>query len=216
MNCNLTEEPYIKSYSDIAFITESKNEMLSQSISMSKIIAAYDIYTYQHSVNVAGLSRHFAQHLNLSAELIDIIFCAGLIHDYGKIFIPKNILHKPGRLTELEFDMIKLHPKFAAEALLLSSEMKDICKGVHYHHERWDGFGYPNKLKGFEIPLTARILGIADSFDAMTSDRPYKRSYSLEAAQLELLELSGKQFDPLLIPEFLSMIEKITIKISNY
>lgn len=175
---------------------------------MRKILAVHDSYTLRHCDNVAVLAGKFAQYLGLPEDACANIYCAGQIHDYGKVFISKEILNKPAPLTNSEFEEIKKHALLAAEALCLTASASPIQGAVSAHHERWDGCGYPEGLAGAKIALEARILSIADAFDAMTSDRPYRKAFTTEAALLELSRLAGAQFDPVLVPEFILMIRE--------
>ncbi|MBC7337963.1 MAG: HD-GYP domain-containing protein, partial [Clostridia bacterium] len=132
---------------------------------------------------------------------------ACILHDIGKIGVPGRILDKPGRLTDEEYEIVKRHPVLGEELLKEVPFLREISLLVRWHHERWDGRGYPDGLKGYEIPLESRIMAIADAFDAMTSDRPYRRALSKEEAIAQIRGGMGTQFDPVLASEFLSLIE---------
>jgi len=124
----------------------------------------------------------------------------GLLHDIGKIIVPGEILDKPGKLTKAEYDEIKKHPAIAYRMLSSINEFSSIADGVLSHHERWDGKGYPNGIKGDEIPIESRIIAIAEGYDAMTSSRPYrKKGLSLEKARQELIDGAGTKYDPEII-----------------
>ncbi len=151
----------------------------------------------RHSQRVKELAIKIAKALNLSQHMIDDIATLGLLHDIGKIMTPNEILDKPGRLTESEYDEIKKHPSTGYRMLSATNEFSSIANGVLSHHERWDGKGYPNGIKGDEIPIEARIIAIADAYDAMTSSRPYRvDGLTHEKAKQELIDSAGIQFDP--------------------
>jgi len=159
-----------------------------------------------HSNRVRILAIKIAKTLNLSQHMIDDISTLGLLHDIGKIIIPGEVLEKQGSLTEAEYNEIKKHPAIGFRILKSANEFSRVAEGVLSHHERWDGKGYPNGIKGDEIPLESRIIAIADAFDAMTSSRPYrKEGMSLDQARQELINCAGSQFDPELIDLIIKM-----------
>ena len=166
---------------------------------LTNSIDAKDQYTRGHSERVAFISRWIAERLAkrepLRQEQIHRIYLAGLLHDIGKIGIDESVLRKKGRLTEQEFDCIKTHPSIGAGILGEIKQMRDIVPGVLCHHERIDGKGYPNGLVGEQIPLIGKIIGLADSFDAMTSKRSYRDAMSVEQALAEIEKGLGAQFD---------------------
>ncbi len=165
-------------------------------------IEARDAYTSGHSDRVAMMGRCLATKLGLSREQCQDIFLCGLLHDIGKIGIPDHVLQKPGRLTEEEFATIKTHPEIGARLLRGLRPLEKLLPGVLHHHESVDGSGYPHGLKGEEIPLMARILAVADAFDAMTSDRPYRNGMPLAKAESILREGRGTQWDANVIDAF--------------
>ncbi len=165
-------------------------------------VEAKDIYTKFHSQRVAHYSVGIAKVIGLPKEDKDIIKIAGILHDIGKIAIPENILLKEGKLTDEEFDIIKTHPIFGNEILKPLRFFNQEREIVLYHHERWDGSGYPKGLAGEDIPLGARILAVVDSFDAMTSDRVYRKGRSFEEALKEIKELAGIKYDPYIVNAF--------------
>ncbi|MDP1562456.1 MAG: HD-GYP domain-containing protein, partial [Pirellulaceae bacterium] len=165
-------------------------------------IEARDAYTSGHSDRVAMMGRSLAAKLGLSREECQDIFLCGLLHDIGKIGIPDHILQKPGRLTDEEFAAIKTHPEIGARLLRGLRPLEKLLPGVLHHHESVDGTGYPHGLKGDEIPLMARILAVADAFDAMTSDRPYRNGMPLPKAESILREGQGTQWDTDVIDAF--------------
>ena len=167
-------------------------------VTLTGLLEIHDEYTKDHSQNVANYSKLIAQAMNLSLSDISKIYYSGLVHDIGKAIIPKEILNKNGKLTDEEYLIVKKHPTYAYQALVQNNELFEISKIVLQHHERWDGFGYPNGLKEQEITIEARIIAIADSFDAMTSNRPYRKAFTKEQAINEILDKLGSQFDPVI------------------
>ena len=164
--------------------------------SLVRGIEIRDSYTKGHSERVAFFSKRIAEVMGLKENEIKAIYIAGLLHDIGKIGIPDSILLKPGKLSDEEYEIIKFHPLLSYELLKHIDILKDSLPGIKHHHERWDGSGYPEGLKGQEIPLQARILAVADSFDAMTSDRIYRAGIPKTQAIAELRKLAGKHYDP--------------------
>jgi putative nucleotidyltransferase with HDIG domain len=171
--------------------------------SLTSAVDAKDAYTCGHSERVALLSRHLAGAIGLSEHDIDRIYMAGLLHDVGKIGVPEAVLQKTGKLTPEEFEQMKKHPEIGARILHDIKQVKDIIPGVMHHHERYDGKGYPSGLAGENIPLMGRIICLADCFDAMTSNRTYRKALPLEVALGEIRRCSGTQFDPRLAEAFL-------------
>ncbi|MBP1761431.1 MAG: diguanylate cyclase protein, partial [Firmicutes bacterium] len=165
----------------------------------------------QHSHRVSILCKSIGEALNLNEGKIEELKTVGLLHDIGKIGIDENILNKNGRLTEIEFTEIKRHPEIGYRILSTVNEMLDLANYVLYHHERWDGSGYPKGLKGNDIPLVSRIIAIADAFDAMSSERSYRSSMPEQVIIEELRNNAGIQFDPQLVNVF---IEKVLGKSS--
>jgi HD-GYP domain-containing protein (c-di-GMP phosphodiesterase class II) len=165
-------------------------------------VEAKDRYTHGHSENVMKYTVVIAKRLGLSDEEIENVKYAGLLHDIGKIGVSELILNKPGRLTPSEFDEIKKHPSLGANIIADVPFLRPLVPMVLHHHEFYDGSGYPNGIKGEEIPFGARILSVADAYEAMTSDRPYRRSLSQQAALEILVNGKGRQFDPLMVETF--------------
>ncbi len=163
-----------------------------------------------HSRRVSKISQKLAKYYGLKMEDVTEAKMAGLLHDIGKIVIPLGILNKDGKLTTEEYQIIKTHPEIGFRILNSTSNMREIAKIVLSHHERWDGGGYPQGLKKNEIPLQARIIAIADAFDAMTSERTYRKVVSYEAALQEIINNAGTQFDPELVKVFEQHFTKIT------
>lgn len=173
--------------------------------SLAAAIDAKDSYTHGHSRRVTDLSVGIATEMKLPKSEIDTIRHASLLHDVGKIGISEQILLKPGRLTDEEFETIKSHPHIGAGILNSIEFLKNVCEIIKYHHERFDGAGYPRSLTGNEIPLGARIICVADSFDAITSQRPYRKPLTFQEAIEEVLRCAGSQFDPAVVEAFIKL-----------
>ena len=163
---------------------------------LANAIDAKDKYTHGHSTRVAALSRQIAHMAGLSDKACDQVYFAALLHDIGKIGIRDEIINKEGKLTEEEFEQIKLHPIFGDQILSSIKQSPTLCLGAHYHHERYDGTGYPEGLRGEAIPQIARIIAVADAYDAMSSTRSYRGKLSPQKTRDELVRGMGKQFDP--------------------
>jgi len=165
-------------------------------VALVRAVEAKDVYTKGHTERVADLSVRIGQQLRLSPEQLRVLSQSAMLHDIGKIGVPDSILNKPGALTAEEFDIIKEHPVRGHAIIKGVRSLEQEVAGVRYHHERLDGTGYPDGLQGDEIPLTARIIAVADVYDALTSRRPYRAAWSRTQA-LELLDQeAGHQFDP--------------------
>jgi putative nucleotidyltransferase with HDIG domain len=149
-----------------------------------------------------------AEELGLSREEVKKVELAALLHDIGKIGIPERILRKEGKLTEEEYEEIKKHPTVGAEILSSISQLKDVIPAIQHHQERYDGKGYPAGLWNDNIPLYARIISVADTFDAMTSDRPYRKHFPEDVALKEIELNKGLQFDPLCVEAFIRAYNK--------
>ncbi len=174
--------------------------------SLAETIDAKDAYTRGHSEKVSLYSEATARSLGLDNVELETIRYAGYLHDVGKIGIPDAILTKPGKLTVEEFAIIKKHPVLSDRILKPVDFPYPVQPLVRHHHERYDGKGYPDQLAGEEIPLGARILAVADSYEAMTSDRPYRKALSVERALDELVRNKGTQFDPRIVDEFVRIV----------
>ncbi len=175
---------------------DSKRNYLQTIVAMAQAVDAKDPYTHDHSRNVTAYTLAIADGMGVSGRDRELLWSAALLHDIGKIGIPEAILNKPGRLSEEEFQLIKSHPEKGCQILKPVSAFQDVMGIVRYHHERYDGKGYPEGLKAKSIPLHARILSVADAYDAMSSDRVYRKSQGQEYAIDQLVQCSGKQFDP--------------------
>lgn len=180
---------------------------------LTAAIDAKDSYTFIHSMNVSKYAVILAESLGMNASDIEVIRDAGLLHDIGKISIPERILQKTSRLTPEEYEIMKTHVENSTKMIRYLPDMDYVIPAVVGHHERYDGKGYPRGLSGENIPYMARILTIADCFDAMTARRPYKQPMSISYAINELQDNSGTQFDPELVTQFINLIYegKITV-----
>ena len=165
-----------------------------------------DPFLKGHSERVAGNCVLFSRHLSMSRDLIDVIYLAGLLYDIGMVYLPVDIIHKPGALSPEEMASVKEHPKIAETILSNLTSLKSILPIIRHHHETYGGEGYPDGLKGENIPIGARILSIADSYDAMTSERPHRQALSEDDALAELRRNTGMMFDPRLVEEFFRFI----------
>jgi HD-GYP domain-containing protein (c-di-GMP phosphodiesterase class II) len=175
---------------------------LSLTESLVNALDARDPYSAGHSVAVAVYSRDLASEIGLSPAEVQRTYLAGLLHDIGKIAVPDAILRKPAALTDDEFEEIRLHPTIGEQILAPSLHLQDVLPGVRHHHERIDGKGYPDRKKDAEIPLQARMIAVADAYNAMTSDRPYRDAMHPELAQRILVQNQGMQHDPFLVAAF--------------
>ncbi len=182
---------------------------LSAITALAYALEAKDVYTSGHSQRVAEISVAIAVELGLPEHGIERIRQAGLIHDIGKIGVKESVLNKPGKLTDEEFKHIKYHSEVGQRILTPIVEDEEILKMVRHHHERYDGGGYPDGLSGEQIPLGARILAVADTYDAMTSQRPYREAMSIKTTCAEIERGKGTQFDPVVADAFLKTKKSI-------
>jgi putative nucleotidyltransferase with HDIG domain len=172
---------------------------------LSRAIEARDPYTRGHSTRVTELAEAVARRLGWSEGQIATLRVGGPLHDIGKLAVSDEVLCKEGRLDDDELAQIREHPKIGAKLLLRVTALREAIPYVLYHHERWDGTGYPSGKAGEEIPVEARVLAVADAFDAMTSDRPYRSALSHEEALAEVERCAGTQFDPKIARVFLEV-----------
>ena len=193
---------------ELAF--QKSQKVLSDKLvfTLSNTVDAKDRYTSGHSDRVAQYSREIARRMGKTDEEVEEIYQAGLLHDVGKIRIPDTIINKNGRLTDEEFAFIKLHPTAGYHILKEVYGNSNITKGARYHHERYDGKGYPNSLSGKAIPEVARIIGVADSYDAMTSNRSYRSVMPQDKVRAEIERCKGSQFDPEIADIMLELIDE--------
>ncbi|ALC88811.1 HD family phosphohydrolase [Bacillus sp. FJAT-18017] len=173
-----------------------------------KIFLSKDVYTYRHSKRVYQYAVDFSKKLNLSDYDRKTLILGAIIHDIGKLEIPRDILNKKGKLEPHEWEMMKKHVTWGKEIISTNKKLEDLIPLVELHHERYEGNGYPYGLKGKTIPKLARILCIIDSFDAMTTERPYQKTKTFEEAIVELRACAGKQFDPQYVEPFIEMIKQ--------
>ena len=206
---NRTEELNIekKSYETLTYETLS---------SLAYVIDAKDHYTHGHSHRVAAYSKAIAERLGLPPQEVEQIFFAGLIHDVGKIGINEAILTKPGKLNPVEYETIKAHSSLGGDILKGIRQFPIFEEVARSHHERYDGTGYPDKLKGEDIPYAARIVAVADAYDAMTSDRSYRKALNDAIAIKELEDNKGTQFDPDMVDAFLALCKLFPDSIRNH
>lgn len=187
------------------------NKSIKSSImdSLLKSLEEKNLETNEHAKRVTKYALALGQKLNFKISELDELILVARLHDIGKIGISEDILLKPGSLTNEEFEIMKTHTEKGYRIINASSELYTVAKCVLTHHERWDGKGYPLGLKGDEIPLVSRIINIADSFDVMTNNRPYKNTKSKNEAIKELQRCAGTQFDPTLVHYFIEYINDI-------
>lgn len=198
---------YIEFQSRIQRTTKSGHRLLlSTGMALANSLEAKDPYTVGHSQRVANLAQRLAEALSLPESEVEYIRMAGLLHDIGKIGIREAVINKPGPLTPSEYAHIQTHPLISERILVPVAELNGALQMIRNHHERWDGGGYPDGLKELEIPLGARILTLADAYDAMTSQRPYRPALPHEVALREIEKGAGRHFDPSLSRLFLELM----------
>jgi len=190
-----------------SFEENQREQVLSMACTLVSLVDLRDSYTGGHSNRVAGYNRGTAVTLGLSYSDTNNIVIAGLLHDIGKIGVPDHVLLKQGKLTDEEFELIKKHPEFGWMALKSVKEFEEVSLMLLHHHERIDGGGYPGKLKGAQIPLGAKIIAVGDSYDALTTNRPYRTARSQGEALEELVRCRGTQFEPEVLDAFLKWIQ---------
>ena len=174
-------------------------------LALSDAIEARDPYTRGHSVRVARMAHAIGMRLGFDEAELALLGLCGALHDVGKLFVPEAVLNKAGPLTVEELAEVRGHPEAGARMVALDRQLRPALAGVLYHHERWDGAGYPTGRAGASIPIEARILAVVDSFDAMTSDRPYRLAITEDEAVAELARCRGTQFDPRVVDAFLEI-----------
>lgn len=181
---------------------------MSTIVTLSAIAESKDFYTDKHMKDIAEYSVDIARKIGLSEADVEHVRMAALLHDLGKITVPDNILKKPGRLSEEEKAVIRKHPSLGAKMIESIEPLKEARNIIRHHHECYDGSGYPDGLKGEEIPLGARIIAVADAFDAMTTNRPYRKALPMEKVIQELKDFSGIQFDPTIVEAFIGILRE--------
>ena len=202
-------------FKELEYELDRKHQLFVRTtIALAAAIEAKDHYTHGHTTRVTSLSMEIAQRMALenkkdfSNKFLENLHIASLLHDIGKIGVPEHILNKRGSLTIGERNRINEHPMIGVSILKPIKELEGSTLGVRYHHERFDGSGYPEGLKGDSIPLVAAIISVADSFDAMSTDRPYRVALSKEQAVNEIRHLSGKQFCPRVSNTFIELCQE--------
>lgn len=185
-----------------------KNNFMETIQALSAAIEQKDPYTQGHSQRVCDLAEKLGQELKLRTYELEQLRYAAILHDIGKIGIPESILNKPGSLTREEFDQIKNHPLMGVNILQKIDFLKEVTLIMQNHHEYYDGSGYPEGKAGDRIPFLSRIITLADAYDAMTSDRPYRAALSPEHAIEEIQDKSGSQFDPQVVRAFLKLYKE--------
>lgn len=205
----LLEQEVERKTRELREIQEQTEKMLSETIeALSNAVDAKDRYTSGHSRRVAEYARTLAERMGLDEAEKKQIYVAGLLHDVGKIRIPDEIINKAGKLTEEEFNYIKLHTIAGNHILKEISSIEEISAGAKYHHERYDGKGYPNGLEGENIPQIARIIGVADAYDAMASNRSYRKALPQYLVREEIVKGKGTQFDPIIAEHMIALIDE--------
>lgn len=195
--------PYSFTYSNFRGSTKYQYEYLEVIL---QLLDSQDHYTYGHSFRVAKLAVCFGKHLNLSEESVQELELAAYFHDIGKTGIPAEILNKKGKLTKKEQTHLCRHAQFGFDIIENITSLNCILPAILYHHEKFDGTGYPAGLLGSEIPVMARLISIVDTYDAMSLDRPYRKKLGFEDVLMQIRDNRGTQFDPRLVDEFCDMI----------
>jgi putative nucleotidyltransferase with HDIG domain len=189
---------------------DRQQEMFLHTVTaLAQAVEMRDVYTGNHTHRVTTYAMLLAEELGVPVEERNVLRAAAALHDIGKIAIDDHILRKPGRLSPPEFDQMKTHVIRGSEIIQMVPGLAWALPVVRGHHERWDGTGYPDRLKGDEIPLLARIVCVVDAFDAMTSDRPYRPGMPIDVAYGELVAGAGRQFDPNCIAAFVRLRSRI-------
>ncbi|WP_273702669.1 HD-GYP domain-containing protein [Thermoanaerobacter sp. A7A] len=192
-------------------IKETNENLKDMKNALISALEAKDVYTQGHSQRVCKLVTQIVYKMGIEGKKAEDIITAAKLHDIGKIGIRDEVLNKPGKLTDQEFAEIMDHPVMSYEIINKMKVMENIAKIIRHHHEKYDGKGYPDGLKGEKIPLGSRIIAVADAFDAMTSKRPYRDSFTMAQAIEELKKNAGTQFDPKIVDAFISIIEDLGI-----
>jgi HD-GYP domain-containing protein (c-di-GMP phosphodiesterase class II) len=191
----------------ITKLNKQANQNIIESIfALARTIELKDQCTGDHVERVVFYATEIANKFHLPDEQIENLKQAAILHDLGKIGISESILRKPTKLTDEEFELIKKHPLIAVDIIRPIHFLHHVIPLILYHHERWDGKGYPERLKSEEIPLGARILAVADVYQALTSDRPYRKAYSKGEALSIMQENAGTQFDPKIVPILVDIV----------
>ncbi|MCA9505531.1 MAG: response regulator [Spirochaetaceae bacterium] len=210
MNRNLEEKVRERTKQLDQKHTELRTAYIQTIRALAEAIDAKDAYTRGHSERVAVYASRIAREMSLRTDMIERIYFAGLLHDVGKIGVPDAIITKPDRLNEEEYREIMKHPEIGAKILEPVEFLRSVVPCVRHHHEWYDGCakGYPDRLAGDQIPLPSRVIVVADTVEAMTSDRPYRKALPIEVVVTELHKYSGTQFDPVVVDAFLKLLEE--------
>jgi HD-GYP domain-containing protein (c-di-GMP phosphodiesterase class II) len=215
-NFNVMSEEIEKAIEQLKRAADENNLLFINSVRMlAAAIDAKDPYTRGHSERVARYSIAIGKHLQLPAQEMRNLRISALLHDVGKIGIDDRILRKPGALSDEEFEIMKTHPAKGAAIMSGVAQLIDIIPGMKYHHERWTGGGYPESLKGDQIPMQARIVAVADTFDAMTTNRPYQKAMDIDYVVQKIRELAGTRYDPLVVEAFASAVKHGDIQLEE-
>jgi len=209
---NILADFFALSLANAQLFKDLNDSHLHTIMTLVNAIEAKDRYTRGHSVRVGELALQAGTELRLHEEALDLLRTSALLHDVGKIGVSEFILLKKGLLTGNEHDQIKQHPAIGAAIIQPMKGFEKVAAVVYHHHERYDGYGYPDGLKGKDIPLAARILAVCDTFAAMTSDRPHRKALSLDRAIAELKSAAGTQLDPAIVEALLRVIKKKEIR----
>ena len=188
---------------------ELKDAFYGTAQALAETIEKRDPYTGGHTKRVMNYSLAIGRMLGLNRAELENLKLSAILHDIGKIGVRDSVLLKESRLDPAELEAMNMHPKYGSDILSHVKQLKDVIPGMRGHHEKYDGTGYPDGLKGSEIPLTARIIAVADTFDAMTTDRPYRKALSAESAFEELRKYAGRQFDPAAVEAFFTAWSEI-------
>lgn len=199
-------------FGPISFRMKASQTVKSIAESLLKAVELKDHFTADHCRRVGLGAEKLAQIMGLSKEECTIIYYAGLFHDIGKVGIPDSILLKPAKLTEEEFHLMRDHAEMSVQILTPFTKkdlfFRSLIPGVRYHHEKFDGSGYPHRLKGEKIPLAARVISVVDTYDAMSNVRPYRQALDETYVLKELRDFSGRQFDPEIVDTFIANLEE--------
>jgi len=213
------EASLLNSVAAILSIHSSNTELYRQQRELLKgiiralisTIDAKDPYTCGHSDRVARISVRLAQQLNCEDSMVEAIHLSGLLHDIGKIGVDDSVLRKPGKLTDDEYEHIKTHVSVGHKILRDLRKLDEVLPVVLHHHESWDGKGYPGRLGGEDIPFSARIVAVADSYDAMASNRPYRKGLPQEKIESIFRSGAGQQWDPVIVEALMGALDEIQV-----
>jgi HD-GYP domain-containing protein (c-di-GMP phosphodiesterase class II) len=191
---------------------DGNEAFMSLMISLSSLVEMKDRYTEGHSRKVRNWVSVIGKKMGLDKREVRDIIIAATLHDIGKVGIPDSILNKPDKLSDIEFEKIKEHPLLGLDSIRHIKRLRNLVGIIKHHHEAYNGSGYPDKLKGEDIPLGSRVIAVVDSFDAMTSDRAYREASQTEKAVSILIDEKGRQFDPEVVDIFVELLQKGEIK----